>query len=617
MKLTKFRIQSYKSIQDSGYCWLASDLTTLAGKNESGKTAVLEALRDFNTDVKTIPDQALPLSNNGQPVLEMCFQVDKATLDQIAAENDVTIDQSTRAHFKNNGITIKKFHDGSYELQNDVSALPNIQNHQPNLQHITTIKMILDQLESIDHFQSVQRPEISDSVESIRQAVTNYIEQLKPLTASIPEDDSEQDAASLIDRLTSEMSSLVIESEPPTLLDLILEYVPQFIFFSDFLDILPFEIPLSEAKNHNAVQNFANVAKLNLDEVIQTTDSQRRRNLLSEHSATISGDFMDYWGQHKLDLIAEPDGDNLRLGVRESGNTTLYKCEQRSKGFQWFLSFYLRLNSEQGKTKNILIDEPGLYLHAKAQYDVLKVLKQISTESQVIFSTHSPYLIDTGRLDRVRLVLKNDTNGTKIENKIHKGADVETLTPIITAIGLDVSNDFALAGNQNVLLEGISDYFFLQAFRKVIVTEVATLIPCVGAKKIPQIVSLLIGWGLEFVAVLDNDKEGMDVKKTLSDKLMIEHEKIIFVSEKNGHSMEDLFSHDDFNDFVVADVKNDDKSLLNSKFVKRKKLDKVLLAKKFLESVENNDGMKDKLSPETINAFEKLLTDISNGFTHP
>ncbi len=148
-------------------------------------------------------------------------------------------------------------------------------------------------------------------------------------------------------------------------------------------------------------------------------------------------------------------------------------------------------------------------------------------------------------------------------------------------------------------------------------TEVATLIPCVGAKKIPQIVSLLIGWGLEFVAVLDNDKEGMDVKKTLSDKLMIEHEKIIFVSEKNGHSMEDLFSHDDFNDFVVADVKNDDKSLLNSKFVKRKKLDKVLLAKKFLESVENNDGMKDKLSPETINAFEKLLTDISNGFTHP
>ena len=221
----------------------------------------------------------------------------------------------------------------------------------------------------------------------------------------------------------------------------------------------------AEAKNNKIVQDFAKVSGLDLDEVIQTTDSQRRRNILSEHSATISGDFLNYWKQNELDLIAEPDGENLRLGVKELGKTMLFKPEQRSKGLQWFLSFYLRLNAEQGEINVILIDEPGLYLHAKAQKDVLKVLERTSQESQVIFSTHSPYLIDAKRLDRVRLILKNEKDGTKIESKIHKGVDAnnETLTPIITAIGLDISNSFSIVGKKNVLLEGISDYYFMQA----------------------------------------------------------------------------------------------------------------------------------------------------------
>jgi len=95
MKLIKFRIQSYKSINDTGWCWLAPDMTTLAGKNESGKSAILEALRDFDTDVEKIPDEALPLDESGKPVIEMCFEVDKATLDEIAQEIGVTIDKST------------------------------------------------------------------------------------------------------------------------------------------------------------------------------------------------------------------------------------------------------------------------------------------------------------------------------------------------------------------------------------------------------------------------------------------------------------------------------------------------------------------------------------------
>jgi predicted ATP-dependent endonuclease of OLD family len=178
---------------------------------------------------------------------------------------------------------------------------------------------------------------------------------------------------------------------------------------------------------------------------------------------------MEYWKQHEIKLIADVNADNLIIGMEESGSPRLFKVEQRSKGFQWFLSFYLRLKARKENINMILIDEPGLYFHAKAQKDVLRVLENISKEAKIVFSTHSPYLLDIDRLDRVRLVLKSDKKGSIIENIIHKNADVETLTPIITAIGLDISHDLKIEGKgRNVLLEGISDYYFLHGVKDIL-----------------------------------------------------------------------------------------------------------------------------------------------------
>jgi predicted ATPase len=77
MKLTKFEIQNYKSIKKSNECWLASDITILAGKNECGKTACLEALRDFNPVIKEYPVDALPEDRGDEdfPTVKLWFQL--------------------------------------------------------------------------------------------------------------------------------------------------------------------------------------------------------------------------------------------------------------------------------------------------------------------------------------------------------------------------------------------------------------------------------------------------------------------------------------------------------------------------------------------------------------
>lgn len=619
MKLIKFRITEYKSIKDSGYCWLTSDVTTLAGKNESGKSGVLEALRDFDTNIEKISDEALPLDQSGEPTVELVFEADKGALDAIAQEKSITIDKATRDHIAKNGIAIFKYFDGSYDLADEaLEKLLDKSVSDKNAQIIAKIKTSLEKLKKTDGLTDLVDPKISGSIEETKNTLTQFVAQATAKATAITEAEKKSQVDSIIATITAENGTLQNPTASNIFLEEIQAYIPNFIFFSDFLDILPFELPLAEAKNNKPVSDFAKVAGLSLDDVVKTTNTQLRRNLLSKHSASITGDFMGYWGQNQLDLVAEADGDKLRLGVREAGKTMLFKPEQRSKGFQWFLSFYLRLNAEKDETNIILIDEPGLYLHAKAQKDVLKVFEEIAKESQVIFSTHSPYLIDAQRLDRVRLVIKDDTNGTKVENKIHKNADNETLTPIITAIGLDLTQDFSIAGKHNVLLEGISDYYFLQALKEFMTkgkTTQANLIPCVGVPKVPQIASLLLGWDLEFLAVLDNDTEGKRIARELAEKLAVAEDKIIPVSDQDGNSIEDLFTHDDFNNFVLDDGKSKDKAVANSKFLKDQKMDKVLLSKKFFEKVKA-DRSKITLSEDTVKNFEVIFNKIATGFSN-
>lgn len=560
----------------------------------------------------------MPIDDSGKPMIEMCFgEVEESVLDEIVEETKIPISGEVREYISKNNVTIIKYDNCEYGLEEEIQTLLNKEREELSSKSINKIEQVVGNLSEIEWLSDITKPELDDDIAPTRKRVDSYIIEVEAQVAWMSDEETELKVNEAIEELKSANEALDEEDVASKFVDELVRHTPDFIFFRDFSDILPFELPLAEAKNRNIVQDFAKVSGLDLDKVINTPDSQQRRNILSTHSANISGNFKNHWKQDELDLIAELDGETLRLGVKESDGHLLFKSEQRSKGFQWFLSFYLRLNAaDQSRTRIILIDEPGLYLHAKAQEDILKELEKISEKSleksPVIISTHSPYLIDSQRLDRVRLIVKDDQSGTRIENKIHKDTDTETLTPIITAIGLDISKGFSIAGKKNVLLEGISDYYFIQALRKDAKINKANFIPCVGAQKIPQLASLLIGWDLEFLVVLDSDSQGKKIAKELGEKLLIEQDRIIFISERNEFSIEDLFTHDDFNAYVLEETKNDDATTSNSKFLKSKKLDKVLLAKKFFEKMRHN-RLNGTLSEETIRAFRGVFEKIEAG----
>ena len=115
----------------------------------------------------------------------------------------------------------------------------------------------------------------------------------------------------------------------------------------------------------------------------------------------------------------------LEFWIKDEGERLYPK--QRSRGVRWFLSFYMELKAsacENSKPLVLLVDEPGVSLHARAQEDVLKVFEDISQKIQVIYTTHSPHLVEINKLHRVLAVQRDDIDSFRSTTRISRSASI-------------------------------------------------------------------------------------------------------------------------------------------------------------------------------------------------
>jgi len=627
MRLIKFRIQNYKSIIDSGYCTFASDLTVLVGKNESGKTATLEALKYFNKDATRVPDDALPLDDSSrEPLVEVVFQLKEEEIEAIRSASGVKLTDGAVDHMKEHGIQVIKDSRGRYSLhQESIDLLFVTQNSQLPVRPIQSAREKLVEILNAPHLPSIN---YESNADILLNECRNFVRIAKGFLTSIKDEAKQIEAVQAIRILVKETTKLSgsdqttdragepsshVTNSVAFFMEHFVKAMPNFIFFSEFSDILPFSVPVTELKNNQAVLDFAKISGLDLDYFIETEDVQRRINFLNRHSSSISGNFLEYWDQDKVELIVKTESDNLLFGVKEQGETDLFKVNQRSKGFQWFLSFYLRINAQKSDNNFIIIDEPGVHLHAKAQREILKILEnEITKDTQVIFSTHCPYLIDPQRLDRVRIVTKNKENGTTIRHDIYDQMHSEDMIPVMTAVGGEKTNVMPLPDKQNVIVGGITDFYYwksLASFLKELEMDRINLIPAADADTMEQLVSLLTGYGLEFQILLNHDNDSWKIGQNLKERFGFCEEKIIFVSEKPGYFTEDLFTPEDFNKHVLNQELDEENVTLNSIYIKNNNINKVLFAREFYDKV-NRQKDAVELSDETIKAFRDVYEKI-------
>lgn len=270
--------------------------------------------------------------------------------------------------------------------------------------------------------------------------------------------------------------------------------------------------------------------------------------------ARLTKQFREWWSQGNYIFNFNADGHYFRIFVSDDERPEKIELESRSKGLQWFFSFFLVFLAESKDAhKNcvLLLDEPGLSLHPNAQINLIRFFNQLSENNQLIYTTHLPFLVDHDNLDKVKAVYTE--NGlTKISNDLSK-ADKEkkAIQPVNAAIGITASQSL-LVGCDIVIVEGVSDQFYLTMIKNHLVSKgkltpkkEMVFIPVKGVKGVKLVVSIVQGSQSELPFVLfDSDTTGKQAQTSLKKGFYSDDkDKVLEVDTycgKSGAEIEDL-----------------------------------------------------------------------------
>lgn len=600
MKVIKFKIRNYKSIVDSGDCYLDDKITILAGKNEAGKTAIVEALGDFDLG-KSISQKAIPLwEREALPRIDILIELEEEEIEEFFTylQNDI-LKVAPPGEFK---ISKKIIRDCPIELSKIYPNINKVSDKTLSAIHpaIKSLSNTVERLKEIIYYCNEKtrnfpvREDMIKVPQRIVNLLTNYSPQYRPNVSNEEQQLTLKNIEEIKHLLTESDTLIKISYEIEQFI--LQNFIPNFILFVTFDDILPTQIPITKAQEEEIIKDLASISGLDLKKIQSSEDPKIREHHKDQVNLKLSEDYKQFWTQDYTNLYFSLDTNNIYFWIREGKE--YYNPDMRSKGKQWHLSFYIRITARslEGKKNVILIDEPGLFLHAKAQRDILRKLEDCSKKTQIIYTTHSPYLIPSETLNRVRLVRKYETKGTKIE-KLTAKADKETLTPILTAIGEDLSAGIKVDKKNPIVLEGFSDYLYFTAFKNLLNIKIdINFIPSVGANNVIHVGSILFGWGLDPIFILDNDREGKRVRNKLIDKLSIKEEKIILVPLDKEGKIENMFSKEDFEKYIKGEKTN--------------KKGKVLTATQLYQEVEKDEIELTDFTKETKENFGNVFKKI-------
>lgn len=555
MYLEKVFISNFLSISNLQELKISNKITTLIGKNGSGKTSVLKAIEMLNR--KNIPLEYKNISRQSdESIVKARFLLKKSYI-KLLNENYKQKYGDTLLYLPENGDL--HFYVEVRDKGNVVTYLKDLNGNKIDLYTNSIVEI------------NKRYKQVTKSFEN--KELKNKIQGFLAISES---------AAGVLSRLSwGEINQL--NDEIKTFLEKLSEEIINwsnfiypsftFIYMNTFKDILVDGISIDEIDNNKTVLSFLKIAGVSKEDIISAVDSDNQQSIINIVNKTVSvvtSDFKKIFTQVKKDdyfkISMTIDSKNRKLNFWIQNKITgdsVIPFSSESEGMQWYLSLYFKLydyfDSDSNSNYILLIDEPNIYLHAEAQFDLLNsVFKNKLKNIQVIYTTHSPYMIDSEDLFSLRIIDKD--NETKIYNNTMdylKNANpdvgqVDILSPVLIATGINISNNLTISKKDKVIIvEGPHDYYVLSKMMNILELKSRyKIIPCQGANKVLIMTSYLYGFGYNVCAILDNDTEGRRVYKDFkyqNENLDSLHCILYFncVNTNEDCLLEDLFSEND------------------------------------------------------------------------
>lgn len=323
--------------------------------------------------------------------------------------------------------------------------------------------------------------------------------------------------------------------------------IPEFWYFDEYF-MLPPQISLNKFQQKSIDVNFTqeqydissalfSLAGVDVSKLITDNNHEAFISELEATSNSITDQFLEYWSTNsnleiQFEIQTVPNDKLLNIRIRNTKHRVTLPLKNRSKGFVWFFSFLVWFSKiESHENVIILLDEPGLNLHADAQNDLLRYIdEKLAPNYQAIYTTHSPFMIDSTKLHEVRTVY--DSNDAKIGSLISDALeekDSATLFPLQAALGYDIAQNLYISP-KNLLVEGVADLVYLtlisdrlRVLGKNYLNDDITIVPVGGLDKVATFISLLRGNKLNVACLLDTftDQKGRARMKDLIQEKII------------------------------------------------------------------------------------------------
>ncbi|WP_347709340.1 AAA family ATPase [Acinetobacter sp. NIPH1876] len=625
---------------------LCHDITVLVGMNESGKTSILECLAKtnyFETDEKFKFNQTLDYprkelksinKSDENPNAIICrYKLSKKLIDFIE-------------HLLGKGtwqgkdeITVTSSYKDGATLISGVSI-----NFEAFLKHYNLSS-------------------INDSLKKELKS-TLTISEFDELLTRFPEDSDKLEPLKKYFFKSSTWNSFI---ERYVYTSLIKKHLPKFIYYDEYYQ-LPSRIVLENfldegvelSDDLKTAKALLDLADININDIINTDDFEDFIAELEATEALISDTLFQYWSANQ-DLNIEFKIDKktataqrhvntnygnattvdtnivehvLDIRVKNSKTRVSLPLQNRSKGFNWFFSFLVWFNKIQADSNSkyiLLLDEPGLNLHATAQADLLRFLESLVDKYQVIYTTHSPFMVETTKLNRVRTVF-SDSDSSIVSDSIQQ-KDPNTLFPLQAALGYDVAQNLFIS-KKNLLVEGVSDLLYLTTISEYLnannrtgLNEDITIVPTGGLDKVASFISLLRGSKLSIFCLLDSFTDqksqarfdSLTIQKIISDKnIKFFHD---YLDNRKKADIEDVFTVDEYlqlfnislsstyTEIKVEELSTEIEDILSriNKVIKKSRFNHYLPAKEFA----SNKDFVNNLSEATLSRFETIFKEVN------
>lgn len=635
MKLKTVRIDHFKHVLDSTEVAIQPDITCLVGKNESGKSAFLEALRRLKP--------AHGAASFSSPTHYPAWLEKRHRREAKGRDLDEKSPINATFTIEPEDVAAVEARFGEDVLLSDTFTISRkYTNQYAGVFEVDETKAVANLLADIE------LPTVLEPLNSCEKFST-----LRAKVSSLSPDGSEESATTLaLTEVTKAINELLPDDTTlwQSVWRVLFARVPQFFYFSEYSS-LPSTVPIRELleadedkleDDEQTALALLQLAEFEKDHLLDA-DYETRKRELQNVANELGEQVLDYWttNQHlrvemDLTLTKQPANngqttviDELHIRMWDDQHKLSLRFDERSSGFRWFFSFLTAFSRYEFDDTPIIIllDEPGLGLHATAQRDFLRFIEErLSKRCQVIYTTHSPFMIQPDHLERARLVEDKGRDRGSVTTSDVLTTDSDTLFPLQAALGYDIAQHLFIA-KDNLVVEGPSDFLFMQTISERLIEDGRegldkrwSIMPLGGADVIPAFVALL-GNHLDVTVVVDSRKEGHQKLTALAKAGFLGEKRIITIGEVADRKMadiEDLFAKDDY----VA--------LYNAAFGKKMKAVDLKGTDPIVRQIARNEGvdrydhnapaevlLRERakrvatLSDETLNAFEALFKRIN------